>query len=122
MNVLLSLGKYLFAIPFAIFGIFHFMSAEAMKGMAFGSTILVYLTGAALIAAAVSMLIGKMDKLASVLLAVMMLLFVVLIHGPAVAGGGDAAQASMPALLKDIMLAGASLLYAQHAKDKAMIG
>ncbi len=122
MNVFLSLGKYLFAIPFAIFGIFHFMSAEARKGMAFGSTILVYLTGAALIAAAVSMLIGKMDKLASVLLAVMMLLFVVLIHGPAVAGGGDAAQASMPALLKDIMLAGASLLYAQHAKDKAMIG
>jgi putative oxidoreductase len=122
MNVFLSLGKYLFAIPFAIFGIFHFMSAEAMKGMAFGSTILVYLTGAALIAAAVSILIGKMDKLASVLLAVMMLLFVVLIHGPAVAGGGDAAQASMPALLKDIMLAGASLMYAQHAGDKAMIG
>jgi len=80
------------------------------------------LTGAGLVAAAVSILIGKMDKLATVLLALMMLLFVAFIHGPAVAAGGDGAQQAMPSLLKDIMLAGASLLYAQHAKDDAVIG
>lgn len=122
MNAVLNLGKYLFAIPFAIFGAFHFMNAEAMKSMAFESSMLVYLTGIALVAAAVSIIIGKMDKLAAVLLAVMMLLFVALIHGPAVAAGGDGAQQAMPSLLKDIMLAGASLMYAQHAKDKSVIG
>lgn len=34
MNALLGIGKYLFAIPFLVFGVFHFMGAEAMAGMA----------------------------------------------------------------------------------------
>ncbi len=113
----MNAGKYLFAIPFAVFGIFHFAFAENMKGLAFGSSILVYLTGAALIAAAVSMLIGKLDKLAAVLLAVFLLLTAFLVHLEA-AQGGDAGN-----LLKDIMLAGASLMYAKTmAKDNAVIG
>jgi putative oxidoreductase len=117
MNAIYGLGKYLFAIPFAVFGIFHFMKADDMAGMAFGQTILVYIAGAALIAASISMIIGKFDKLATVLLAVMLLLFVFLIHlQPAMDG-------DMTGLLKDTMLAGAALLYAKNeAKDKSVIG
>lgn len=123
MNAIYGLGKYLFAIPFAIFGIFHFMHAEAMAGMAFGQTILVYITGVCLILAAVSILIGKYDRLATVLLALMLILFVLLIHLKGATGGGDGAQASMSAMLKDIMLAGAALLYAKNeAKDHSIIG
>lgn len=120
MNAVLSLGKYLFAIPFAVFGIFHFMNAEGMAGMAFGQTALVYLTGVALIAAAVSMLIGKLDKLAAVLLALMLIIFVLAIH---LGGAMDGDQSAMSAMLKDIMLAGAALIYARsEAKDASVIG
>lgn len=120
MNVILSLGKYLFAIPFAVFGVFHFMNADAMSGMAFGQSILVYITGAALIAATISMLIGKMDKLATFLLGIMLLVFVFAVHLQG-AMGGD--QMAMTSLLKDLMLAGGAFIYAGHvAKDNAVIG
>jgi len=120
MNAILSLGKYLFAVPFAVFGVFHFMNAEAMSGMAFGQTILVYITGAALIAATISMLIGKMDKLASFLLGVMLLVFVFLVH---LQGAMSGDQMAMSGLLKDLMLAGGAFIYSAHvAKDNAVIG
>ena len=74
----------------------------------------------ALIAAAVSMIIGKLDKLAAVLLAVMMLLFVALIHAKGAAAGDQAATGN---LLKDLMLAGAALMYAKtSARDNSVIG
>jgi len=120
MNTILGLGKYLYAIPFAIFGIFHFMNADAMAGMAFGSPILVYLTGLALIAAAVSILIGKMDKLGATLLALFLLLTAFLVH---FGGALNGDQASTSSFLKDIMLAGAAMMYANNvAKDPAVIG
>lgn len=68
-----TVAKYLFAVPFAIFGLFHFMGGSSMAdavplvGPTIG-TIMVYLTGAALLAASISMLIGKMDKLSTLLL------------------------------------------------------
>jgi len=117
MNSILGLGKYLFAIPFAVFGVFHFMNADAMSGMAFGSPILVYISGAGLVAASVSMLIGKFDKLAAVLLAVLLLIFVFAIHLKS-ASAGD-----YSGLLKDVALAGAALMYAgTSAKDSSVIG
>jgi uncharacterized membrane protein len=124
MNAIINLGKYLFAVPMAIFGILHFMNADAMAGMApFGGAIMVYITGVALIAAAVSIIIGKMDKLASVLLAVMLLIFVFSIHLSGVMSGDEAQMmASMSNLLKDTALAGGALMYASMAKDDAVIG
>jgi uncharacterized membrane protein YphA (DoxX/SURF4 family) len=121
MNSIIGLGKYIFAIPFLVFGILHFMNADAMAGMAPGGAIMVYITGLALVAAAISIFIGKMDKLACVLLAVMLILFVLLLHAP---GLGDEAtmQNSMSNLLKDLGLAGGALLCAGNAKDNAVIG
>ena len=123
MNAIINLGKYIYALPFAIFGIMHFMNAGAMAGMAPGGVAMVYFSGLALIAAAVSIIIGKMDKLASVLLAVMLILFVLLIHLPGVMSGDEAQMmSSMPNLLKDLALAGGALIYAGNAKDNAVIG
>ncbi|MEZ4986550.1 MAG: hypothetical protein R2795_16195 [Saprospiraceae bacterium] len=122
MNALLGLGKYLFAIPFAIFGLFHFMGADGMAGMVPvpGGVVWVYLTGIGLLAATVAILIGKMDKLATFLLGIMMLSFALLIHFKGFMSQDPAASASF---LKDIALAGASWLYAGHlSKDKAVIG
>lgn len=128
MNAFLSLGRWLFAIPFAIFGLFHFMNAQAMADYVVpaympAKAIWVYLSGAGLIAAAVSMVIGKYDKLATTLLAVFLLLLVVMVHLPGAMAGGDGAQASMSMLLKDLSLAGAAMMYAlNYAKDRSIIG
>ena len=126
MNSILGLGKYLFAVPFAVFGIMHLMNADAMAGMApFGGSIMVYITGLALIAAAVSIIIGKMDKLATALLGLMLLLFVLLIHAKGLANAADAGASAMAmsGLLKDLALAGAAWMYsASLAKDNSVIG
>lgn len=122
MNALLGAGKYLFAIPFLIFGAFHFMNADAMAGMVPlpGGAIWVYLTGVALIAAAVSIFMGKMDKLATFLLGVMLLIFVLALHLKG-AMAGDQMSTSM--LLKDMAMAGGAWIYAAYAaKDDAVIG
>ena len=128
MNAFLSLGRWFFAIPFGIFGLFHFMNAQAMADYVVpaympAKVIWVYLSGAGLIAAAVSMIIGKYDKLAATLLAVFLILLVLMVHLNGAMSGGDGAQASMSMLLKDLGLAGAAMLYAQHlAKDRSVIG
>ncbi len=128
MNAFLSLGRWLFAIPFAIFGLFHFMNAQAMADYVVPSympakAIWVYLSGAGLIAAAVSMVTGKFDKLATTLLAIFLLLLVVMVHLSGAMAGGDGAQASMSMLLKDLSLAGAAMMYAlSYAKDRSIIG
>lgn len=121
MNGILSLGRWLFPIPFLVFGAFHFMNADAMAGMTPGGSVaLVYISGAGLVLAAISMFIGKFDKLASILLAVLMLLMIVLIHAPGAAKGDQMAVSS---LLKDIGLMAGAMMYALgFAKDKSVVG
>lgn len=111
-----NIGRVLYALPFAVFGIFHFMNANAMSGMVPipGGVIWVYLTGVALIAAAVSILIKKQTTLATLFLGVMLLIFALSIHLPTVLGGD---QNAMPNLLKDIALAGAAFYMSGHVKS-----
>lgn len=113
MNAVLKLGRYLFAIPFAVFGVFHFMYADAMAGMVPllpGGAIWVYLTGLAFILAAVSIIIQRHDKLACFLLGVMLLIFALSIHLPSGLESGDWTQ-----FLKDTALAGGAWGYALMA-------
>ena len=111
MEAIIKSGKYLLAIPMAVFGIFHFLNGSAMAGMVPipGGVIWVYLTGAALIAAAVAILIDKKAKLASFLLAALLLVFVLTIHLKGAMGGDQMAMAS---LLKDLAIAGGALVFA----------
>jgi putative oxidoreductase len=129
MNAFLSLGRWLFAIPFAIFGLFHFMNADAMSQMVPNympaKLVFVYLTGLGLIAASMSIVSGKFDKLACTLLAIFLLSMVVLMHFNAAMNGTTemAKTWSMTMLLKDISLAGAAMMYAQYqATDRSVIG
>ena len=100
MKNIIGLGKYIFAIPFFIFGIFHFMNAEQMAGMAPGGSIMVYVSGLTMILAAISIFMGKLDKLACVLLALQLLLYIIFIHAPGLSDEASM-QRSMSALLKD---------------------
>lgn len=106
-----KVGRIVFAIPFAIFGVFHFLNAAAMAGMVPipGGVVWVYLTGVAHLAAAISFIVGKYGRLAGQLLALMLLIFALSIHLPAVLGGD---QASMTNFLKDVALAGGALVVA----------
>lgn len=109
-------GKYMYAIPMIIFGVFHLTSAGDMAGMVPipGGVFWVYLTGAALAAAGVAILIGKKAQLATQLLGLMLLIFALSIHLPGVMGGS---QMSMPSLLKDLALAGGAWFMSGHFHD-----
>lgn len=113
MKNLSILGKFLFLLPFAVFGILHLMNAGAMAGMvpAYvpGGVLWVYVSGLALIAAPVAVIIGQKSKLALQLLGLMLLLFVLMIHLPTLMGGD---QNAMAAVLKDLSLCGAAWLLA----------
>lgn len=114
MNVLTkTVARFLFAIPFLVFGLFHFMNLDVMSGLVPPfmpvPQFWVILTGLGLIGASISMIIGVWDYWASFLLGIMLLVFAVLIH---LMGVIDGNQSSMSALLKDTGLAGAAWLYA----------
>jgi len=119
MNNLKNVGRIVFAIPFAIFGLMHLMMANNMAGMVPtyvpGGVFWVYLTGLALVAATISIISKKQIFLASVLLAILLGVFVLTIHLPALLGGN---QMAMGSLLKDMSLAGGALLIAGLFKEK----
>ncbi len=110
------IGRILFAIPMLMFGVFHFGNADGMAGMVPipGGVIWVYLTGIALIAASVSIIINKKMKLATMLLGIMLLIFVLSIHLPGLIGGNES---SMPMLLKDLGLAGGAFFISGNSSD-----
>lgn len=115
-----TIAKYLFALPFAVFGLGHFMNAAEMAEMMNipGGEAMVYFTGAALIAAVISILTGKFTKWACLGLALMLILFVVLLHVPMMGMEDEMMkQAGMSNMLKDLSLAGGALTYAGLAKD-----
>lgn len=118
MNVLTgSVARYLYALPFGVFGILHFMNASAMAGMVPipGGAFWVYLTGVAFLAACISILIEKQTRLACILLGVLLIIFVLSIHLPAVIDGEM--QPSMTNLLKDLALAGGAWLLAGNYSE-----
>ncbi len=125
MNAFLSLGRWFFIIPFALFGTLHFLNAQSMADQVVpnylpAKTIWVYVAGTGMIAAAICMLSEKYDKLAATLLAIMLLGFVILVHMPNATSGN---QFALPSLLKDLALAGAAMMYAQKwATDRSVIG
>ena len=113
-----NLGKYLYIAPVAIFGLMHLAMGSKMNMMVPSwlpfPTVWVYLTGLSLIAAAVALIINKKAKLAMTLLGVELLIFVVLIHIMALAGGD---QNAMAMVLKDASMAGAAFYIASGLKD-----
>lgn len=124
MDKFLALGRWLFALPFAIFGLLHFMNAQAMARLvpSFvpGGIAWIYFTGIVLIAASVSLVLGKLDKLGASLLALFLIVVVLLLHVPGAMAGGTEGQLAMTNILKDMSLAGGAMMYALHyAQDKS---
>jgi uncharacterized membrane protein len=124
MNNILKLGKWFFIVPFAIFGFLHFGPLEfslpyVPKWLPFPA-FWVYFVGVCFFAFTISAIIKKYDKLASVLLALCLILFVVLVHIPGAANGDFK---SVIGAIRDTTMCGAALMYASaFAKDNRIIG
>ncbi len=113
-NLTSNAGRIIFSIPFLVFGLFHFMNggdmASWMPGWLPGAFFFVYLSGAALIAAGVSIITKIYTRLATRLLALLLLLIILMLHVPGMMSGDEQmAMTSMSMLLKDTGLMGAAL-------------
>lgn len=115
MNQLISLvsgrlGKIIFAVPIALFGVFHILGANSMAGMVPipGGALWMYVTGVCLIAGAVGIAtnIRGLGKLAAFLTGVLVLIFAMSVQLPGVLRGGDTAMMYQVSLLKDLIIAG----------------
>jgi putative oxidoreductase len=115
------LGRVLYATPFAVFGIMHFANAERMAQFVPlpAGTFWVYLTGAAMLCAAVAMITGVMARWAAYGLALLLLAFVLLVHLPGLYFP-QLRQMALQGLLKDTSLLGAALgwgaYFAEHPR------
>ena len=126
LNSTLNLGKWIFILPFAVFGTMHLIHADEMAGMvpAFlsGGAVWVYLTGIAQVAFALSVIIGKYDKLAAVLCATMLLIFILTLHLPGLTNM-QMSKLAMNNMLKDLGLVGGAMMYASRfAQDNRVVG
>lgn len=105
-----------YALCIAMFGVAHFMNADAMAEMIAppGGVVMVYITGVALFAAAISFMIKKMTKTAGYLLALFLILTATMVHMKAYMGGDEMAMGSM---LKDIAMACGAILIANTSES-----
>lgn len=115
MNKLTVVGRILFALPFLAFGINHFLMVDFYTGSVTSFIPVhgyaVMLTGAAMIAAAISIITKKFMQLSTTLLAVLLLIFIVTIHIPGLFDE-EGWKMAMIMLLKDTSLMGGSILLA----------
>ncbi len=125
MKSLTTLGRILFAIPFALFGINHFLMLDYYLGMLTSFIPLgaytIILTGIMLIAASISIITKIHVKFTTLMLALLLFMFIVTIHIPHLFSDKDK-TITIIALLKDISLMGGSLMisgiYAEEEKTK----
>ncbi len=121
MKYITVIGKYLFAVPFVIFGFLHLINAENMTAMVPlpGGVLWVYVSGLAMLLAGVAILIGKKDAVATCLLGLLLLAYVLMIHLPNVIATSGSDIVSSTNLLKDLALSGAAFVYSRSAaKDR----
>ena len=115
MKKLTSIGRILFAIPFILFGINHFIMLDFYTGMLTSFIPLgpytIVLTGMILIAVGISIIVKKYIRLSIAILATLLFLFIITIHIPHLIKGIDS-KITLIMLLKDVSLLGGSLMIA----------
>jgi uncharacterized membrane protein len=115
MKHLATVGRILFALPFGIMGMNHFFMYNYYVGMVSsfipGGGFTVLITGLALIAACIAIISKKLIRIACLLLALLLLIFICTIHIPGLFVP-ESANMAMIELLKDTALMGGSLLVA----------
>ena len=125
MKKITTIGRIIFAIPFAIFGINHFLMMDYYVGMLTSFIPLgaytIILTGLILIATSISIITKKFVKLSTFILAGLLFIFILTIHIPHLFTESDKTT-TIIALLKDISLMGGSLMIAGIYSDEEEAG
>lgn len=123
MERLLTAGRYLFPLSFLLYVGLHF--GNPLVGASFVPSWLPsplfwnYFTGVLILMFIISCLLGKYDKLATVLMALYVLLMIFIVHIPR-AGTNEN---DMLNIFRNLMVIGALLVYAKYAaKDKRITG
>lgn len=124
MNLLTGIiARFLYGIPFILFGIGHFTNASAMAGMVPvpGGVFWVYFTGVAMILAAIAAITKWQGRLAMLLLALLLLIYIVSIHIPNMMNP-ETRMMGMMGAFKDMGLMGGALMlagiFARESKEK----
>ncbi len=126
MKKLAVLGRILFALPFGIMGLNHFLMTNLFVGMMSsfipGGAFTILVTGALLITASIFIIIDKFVQMACYWLAGMLLLFILTIHIPGLyatdmATNLDGWSMHLIELLKDAGLMGGAIIIALHSKS-----
>ena len=125
MKKITTVGRILFAIPFLLFGINHFLMTDYYVGMLTSFIPLgaytIILTGLMLIATSISIITKKFVKFSTFMLAGLLFIFIVTIHIPHLISETDK-TVTIIALLKDISLMGGSLMIAGIYSDEEESG
>ena len=121
MNTLSIIGRILYALPFLVFGINHFVMFDYYMGV-LSSFIpmggyLIILTGFIMIGASLSIIFKKFIQITSLTLAAMLFIFIMAIHIPNLFNEQNHIV-GLISLLKDASLMGAALLVAGVSKEK----
>lgn len=118
-----GLGRWLFIIPFLMYVLLHF--GQPMIGASFVPSFLPYplawnyFTGLCIVAFLISTLIGKLDKLAALLMALYVFLMIFFVHVPRAA----TSENDLLNIFRNTMVTGALLMYAHaFARDKRWVG
>jgi len=125
MKYLTTIGRILFALPFGILGLNHFLMKSYYLGMVStfipGGGYTIIITGLALIAACISIIAKKYIQLSCLLLALLLFIFILTIHIPGLFNSTIITVLSMQTkfstlalieLLKDLSLMGGALMIA----------
>jgi uncharacterized membrane protein YphA (DoxX/SURF4 family) len=126
LEKLIRSGPYLFGISSVVFGIDHFLVlafiASLMPAWMHAGMFWAYLTGAAFIAAGISIVIKRMDQWAAFMLGVMFLLWFLLLHSPRVVTAFRSHDPNAPDEWSSAFIAlamcGGSWIVAQHARQR----
>lgn len=125
MKNLSTIGRILFAIPFGIIGLNHFLMRDVflkiMENTSFipGGGFIILFTGFVLILASISILLNKFIQLTCFILAGLLLVFIATIHIPGLFVE-DSHQSALALfmLLKDMGLMGGALMIAAYYNPK----
>lgn len=121
MKHLSTIGRILFALPFGIIGLNHFLMKEVflqiMETTSFipGGGFIILFTGFILILASVSIILNEFIQISCFVLAGLLLIFIFSIHIPGLfVDDSHQAALSLFMLLKDMGLMGGALMIAAY--------
>lgn len=125
MKKMTAIGRILFAIPFLLFGINHFLMTDYYVGMLTSfvpnGAYSIIIVGVVLILTSISIITKKYVRISTIILACLLFIFIITIHIPHLFIDADRNMAIIT-LLKDVSLLGGCLMIAGICSEEEKAG